>query len=92
MHCEILYALEVLGEESGREEAVCDFPFFPDFSTFSYAENKAYSRMLTRYGRGRAQGHYGLRGKKAKVFAVSWRIGYFATYDLFKREGQVEYV
>ncbi len=79
-----LYEIEEMGEESGREEAACDFPFFPDD-----IDSKAWSRMLTHYGRGRAQGLYGLRGKKAKVFALSWRIGYFATYYMFKREGHL---
>lgn len=81
------YDIEIAGEESGREEALCDFPPLPNFSTFSFAENKAYARKVTQHGRGRAQGFYGLRGKRAKAFAVSWRMGYFATYDLLRREG-----
>lgn len=82
MRYRALYKVEELGEESGREEAACDFPFFSDD-----IDTKAYSRFITQYGRGRAQGLYRLRGKKAKVFALSWRIGYFATYSMFKREG-----
>lgn len=82
----VLSKIEDLGEESGSDEASCDYPDFPDYSEMS---SKAYSRMLTQYGRGRAQGLYKLRGKKAKVFALSWRIGYFATYYMFKRGGHL---
>jgi hypothetical protein len=85
MRYKALSRVEDLGEESGREEAACDFPDFSDD-----IDSKSSIRMLTRYGRGRAQGLYRLRGKKAKVFALSWRIGYFATYYMFKREGHLK--
>jgi len=86
MNYKALCKVEDLGEQSGNEEAACDFPDFPDYEEIS---SKAYSRILTRYGRGRAQGLYKLRGKKAKIFALSWRMGYLANYYMFKREGHL---
>jgi hypothetical protein len=63
------------GEESGREEAACDYPFLPDPLDY---------RELRQYGRGRAQGLYRLRGKAARVFAHNWSIGYIAECNLYK--------
>lgn len=64
------------GEESGREEASADFPYFPE---------EPCRRLLTWYGRGRAQGRiYRLRGKAAHVFAQNWAMGYEANVSLYE--------
>lgn len=65
-----------LGEESGREEAAADFPFLPECHEY---------RMLYRFGRGRAQGLYKLRGKAARVFANNWAMGYQADCRFYER-------
>lgn len=77
------YKIEEAGEESGREECACDFPYLPLEEPHCY-------RMLIRYGRGRAQGLYKLRGKYAKVFAQHWAGGYMATMDMFRRDGHLD--
>jgi hypothetical protein len=77
------FEIEEIAEESGREECACDFPYLP------LDEPDCY-RMLIRYGRGRAQGLYQLRGKIARVFAQHWAGGYMATMDIFRREGHCE--
>ena len=66
-----------MGEESGREEAACDFPFLP---------HNPDRRVLKWYGRGRAQGLYGLRGKAARVFSQNWAIGYDANVSIYEEE------
>jgi hypothetical protein len=83
------YEIEEAGEESGREECACDFPFLPRYTMMTSEEIKRYRRMLKRYGRGRAQGLYRLRGKAARVFSQSWAMGYLATRDVFEREGHI---
>lgn len=65
------------GEESGREEASADFPFLP---------RNPSRRVLTRRGRARAQGLYGLHGKAARVFARKWAMGYDANVSLYEED------
>lgn len=65
------------GEESGREEAACDFPFLP---------RNPNRRILTWYGRGRAQGLYNLRGKAARIFAQKWAMGYAANVAMYEED------
>ena len=66
-----------MGEESGREEAQCDWP---------YQDDEADYRTLYHNGRGRAQGLYMLRGKAARYFARSWAMGYQADCNLLRLE------
>lgn len=70
--------IEDMGEESGREEAADHYPFV--YSPREYRE-------LYRLGRARAQGLYELRGKRARVFAQNWAIGYEANCDMWERDG-----
>jgi len=84
------FDIEELGEEAGREEAGEDYPDIPDVSSFSEVQYAKYSRMLTRYGRGRAQGLYELRGKEARLFAKNFAMGYLANCRIFKEDLEQE--
>jgi hypothetical protein len=84
-------AIEDMGEESGREEAAERVPFLPRLSALSPQEIGRYRRMLTRRGRGRAQGPiYNLRGRYARRFAWCWALGYVANCDMFERDGYLD--
>lgn len=86
-----LYKIEEMGEESGREEAWCDYPCIPLVSNMSREKYRQTRRELTRYGRGRAQGNiYGLRGKAARIFAQHWAMGYLADCEVFEREEMLQ--
>lgn len=62
--------LEILGEESGCEEAAIDFPVTEEIDY----------RKLYQCGRGRAQGLHELRGKQARKFAQSAYTTYYAPW------------
>lgn len=83
----LLTDIEEAGEESGREECACDLPNIPKLSELSDEQRMQLRRKLTRYGRAIAQGLYELRGKRAKLFAQKWAMGYIANCDLFELEG-----
>lgn len=79
--------IEEMAEESGREEASCDYPYIPLIDEMNNEQHRQTRRELTRRGRGRAQGSiYGLRGKAARIFAQSWAMGYLADCALFERD------
>lgn len=67
-----------IGEESGREETEDRYPFLLPIPS---------RRILTQWGRGRAQGLYALRGKAARIFAQNWAMGYVANIAVWQRDG-----
>ena len=85
-----LYAIQNMGEESGREEASCDYPNIPVVRTLSSEEYRQWDRMLKRDGLKRAQDIYELHGRQAVIFAQCWAMGYLADCDVYEREGMLE--
>jgi hypothetical protein len=81
------YMIEELGEESGREEASCDYPNIPAVSKLDIEKYRQWERSLKRDGLKRAQDIYELNGREAVIFAQCWAMGYLADCDLFEQEG-----
>ena len=72
-----LHDIAEMGEEDGREEAADEFPFLP---------HDPDRCLLTWRGRAYAHRLYGLLGKKARVFAQNWAMGYAANVALYEED------